>query len=47
MIVVADTTPLNYLILIDLIHIVHDLFGQVVISAQVGIQGSVGRKFCF
>jgi len=35
MIVIADTTPLNYLILIDLIHILHDLFGQVVIPGAV------------
>lgn len=35
MIVIADTTPLNYLILIDLPHILHDLFGQVVIPHAV------------
>jgi|RhiMetdeSRZDD1v2_1073273.scaffolds.fasta_scaffold708146_3 predicted nucleic acid-binding protein len=35
MIVIADTTPLNYLILIDLPHILHELFGQVVIPRTV------------
>jgi len=35
MIVIADTTPLNYLILTDLIHIVSALFGQVVIPQAV------------
>jgi hypothetical protein len=38
MIVIADTTPLNYLILIDLIHIVHELFGQVVIPRAVPLE---------
>jgi predicted nucleic acid-binding protein len=35
MIVIADTTPLNYLILIDLTHILPELFGQVVIPQAV------------
>jgi len=35
MIVIADTTPINYLILIDLIQIVSELFGQVVIPQAV------------
>jgi len=35
MIVVADTTPLNYLILTDLTHILPALFGQVVIPQAV------------
>ena len=35
MIVVADTTPLNYLILIDLTHILSELFEQVVIAQAV------------
>ena len=34
MIVIADTTPLNYLILTDLIHIVSALFGQVIIPVD-------------
>jgi predicted nucleic acid-binding protein len=35
MIVIADTTPLNYLILTDLIYIVSALFGQVIIPQAV------------
>ncbi len=35
MIVIADTTPLNYLILVDLTHILSELFGQVVIPQAV------------
>lgn len=35
MIVIADTTPLNYLILIDLAHVLSELFGQVVIPQAV------------
>lgn len=35
MIVIADTTPLNYLILIDLTRILPELFGQVVIPQNV------------
>lgn len=35
MIVIADTTPLNYLILIDLPHILRELFGQVIIPRAV------------
>jgi predicted nucleic acid-binding protein len=35
MIVVADTTPLNYLILIDLTQVVSELFGQVTIPRAV------------
>ena len=35
MIVIADTTPLNYLILIDLTQILSALFGQVVIPQAV------------
>jgi predicted nucleic acid-binding protein len=35
MIVIVDTTPLNYLILIDLTHILSELFGQVVIPQAV------------
>lgn len=35
MIVIADTTPLNYLILIDLTRILSELFGQVVIPQNV------------
>ena len=35
MIVIADTTPLNYLILIDLAQILSALFGQVVIPQAV------------
>jgi predicted nucleic acid-binding protein len=35
MIVIADTTPLNYLILIDLPHILHELFGQVIVPRAV------------
>jgi len=35
MTVVADTTPLNYLILIDLTQIVSELFGQITIPRAV------------
>lgn len=35
MVVIADSSPLNYLVLIDLIEILPDLFGQVVIPAAV------------
>jgi len=35
MIVVADTTPLNYLILTDLTQVVSELFGQVTIPQAV------------
>jgi hypothetical protein len=35
MIVVADTSPINYLILIDQIHVLQALFGQVVIPGAV------------
>jgi len=35
MIVIADTPPLNYLILIDLPHILHELFGQVIVPHTV------------
>lgn len=35
MIVIADTTPLNYLILIDLTHLLPQLFGEVVIPQAV------------
>jgi predicted nucleic acid-binding protein len=35
MIVIADTTPLSYLILIDLTYILSELFGQVVIPQAV------------
>ena len=35
MIVIADTSPINYLVLIDLIQILPDLFGQVVIPQAV------------
>jgi len=35
MIVIADTSPINYLILIDLIHILPDLFGRILIPPAV------------
>lgn len=35
MIVVADTSPLNYLVLIDAIKILPDLFGQVIVPEAV------------
>lgn len=35
MIVVSDTTPLNYLILIGQVQVLHSLFGHVVIAAAV------------
>ncbi len=38
MIVIADTTPLNYLILIDLSHILHELFGEVIVPRAVLIE---------
>ena len=38
MIVVADTSPLNYLILIGEIHLLHSLYGQVVIPPAVVVE---------
>ena len=35
MIVVSDTTPLHYLILIDQVHLLPELFGQVVTTPDV------------
>src|SRR4051794_31241210 len=35
MIVIADTTPLNYLILIDEVHVLPRLFGRVLIPPAV------------
>lgn len=35
MIVIADTFPINYLVLIDLIQILPDLFGKVIIPQVV------------
>jgi predicted nucleic acid-binding protein len=35
MIVVSDTTPLRYLILIDQVHLLPDLFGHVVTTPEV------------
>jgi predicted nucleic acid-binding protein len=35
MIVVADTSPLNYLVLIDEVHLLFDLFGQVLLPQSV------------
>ncbi len=35
MIVISDTTPVNYLILIDLIHLLHDLYGRVILPQSV------------
>jgi predicted nucleic acid-binding protein len=35
MIVVADTSPLNYLLLIDAAHVVQPLFGEVIIPSAV------------
>lgn len=35
MIVIADTTPINYLILIDQVHILPELYGRVVIPQAV------------
>jgi predicted nucleic acid-binding protein len=35
MIVIADTSPLNYLILIDLPHILQELFGEVIVPRAV------------
>jgi predicted nucleic acid-binding protein len=35
MIVVSDTTPLNYLVLIDLSHLLHELYGRVLIPEAV------------
>lgn len=35
MIVIADTSPLNYLILIGLPHILRELFGEVIVSRAV------------
>ena len=35
MIVVADTSPLNYLVLIDEVHLLPDLFGQVTLPNAV------------
>jgi predicted nucleic acid-binding protein len=38
MIVVADTSPLNYLILIDCAHILEQLYGQVIIPQAVAAE---------
>jgi predicted nucleic acid-binding protein len=35
MIVIADTSPVNYLILIDEIHLLHELYGRVILPAAV------------
>lgn len=35
MVVVADTTPLNYLVLIDTVHVLPALYGRVLIPQQV------------
>jgi predicted nucleic acid-binding protein len=35
MIVIADTTPLNYLVLIDPVGILPELYGRVLIQAAV------------
>jgi predicted nucleic acid-binding protein len=35
MIVVSDTSPIHYLLLIDRIHLLPDLFGRVVIPPAV------------
>ncbi len=35
MIVVSDTSPLNYLVLIDLQHILPELFGRILIPVAV------------
>jgi predicted nucleic acid-binding protein len=35
MIVVSDTTPLHYLVLIDQVHLLPALFGQVVTTPEV------------
>ena len=35
MIVVSDTTPLNYLVLIDQSHLLHELYGRVLIPEAV------------
>lgn len=35
MIVVSDTTPLNYLVLIDQSHLLHELYGRVLIPGAV------------
>lgn len=35
MIIVSDTTPINYLILIDQIHLLRELYGQAVLPQAV------------
>jgi len=35
MIVVADTSPLNYLLLIDAIHILPALYGEIIVPTEV------------
>lgn len=35
MIIVSDTTPLNYLILIGQVHVLHELYGSVLIPQSV------------
>ncbi len=35
MIIISDTTPLNYLILIDQVHILHELYESVLIPQSV------------
>lgn len=35
MVVIADTSPINYLILIGADHVLHDLYGQIVVPSAV------------
>ena len=44
MIVVSDTSPLNYLILIDLQHILPELFERILIPVAVTRRTSVRRR---
>jgi len=32
-VVIADTSPLNYLILIDAVHVLEELYGSISVSA--------------
>ena len=53
MLVVSDTTPLNYLVLIEVVQVLPELFGSILVPAQVikellhedtSFRSGVGRK---
>lgn len=46
MIVVSDTSPINYLILIEQINLLPELFGEIIIP-QIAIYLSKSTKFIY